>query len=110
MLRSPAAPRCDRRWRQGGGRLRILVQPSGIEIHTGASGAVRHTRGTCTTGIRASGAATSTGSPCTRWHVGVCHGLTTPLASTRTVEMSDLQLTQNLKADLGRAAPSSPRD
>jgi hypothetical protein len=78
----------------------------GIEIRTGASGAVFVTRTgfhACTTGIRASGTAIFDQLAVHGGGMSACgHGLdlVAPASAWRTVEMSDLQLTQNLKADL----------
>ena len=78
----------------------------GIEIRTGASGAifVKRTRfHACTTGIRASGTAIFDQLAVHGGGMSACgHGLdlVAPASAWRTVEMSDLQLTQNLKADL----------
>jgi Pectate lyase superfamily protein len=78
----------------------------GIEIRTGASGAVFVTRTgfhACTTGIRASGTAIFDQLAVHGGGMSACgHGLdlVAPASAWRTVEMSDLQLTQNLNADL----------
>ena len=78
----------------------------GIEIRTGASGAVFVTRTgfhACTTGIRASGTAIFDQLGVHGGGMSACgHGLdlVAPASAWRTVQMSDLQLTQNLKADI----------
>jgi hypothetical protein len=78
----------------------------GIEIRTGASGAIFVTRTrfhACTTGIRASGTAVFDQLAVHGGGMSACgHGLdlVAPATAWRTVGMSDLQLTQNLKADV----------
>jgi hypothetical protein len=78
----------------------------GIEIRTGASGAILVARTgfhACTTGIRASGAAVFDQLAVHGGGMSACgHGLDliAPASPWRAVELADLQLTQNLKADL----------
>jgi hypothetical protein len=78
----------------------------GIEIRTGASGAIFVARTrchACTTGIRASGTAVFDQLAVHGGGMSACgHGLdlVAPASPWRTVEMADLQLAQNLKADL----------
>jgi hypothetical protein len=78
----------------------------GIEIRTGASGAIFVARTrchACTVGIRASGTAAFHQLAVRGGGMSACgHGLdlVAPASAWRTVEMSDLEFTQNLKADL----------
>jgi Pectate lyase superfamily protein len=84
----------------------FLYSLRGIEIRTGASGAifVAHTRcHACSAGIRASGTAAFHQLAVRGGGVSACgHGLDliAPAGAWRTVELSDLEFSQNLESDL----------